>query len=169
MSRLSPLLIIVLLAGCGPGGPGFLDRIVGGPDAEAAPDTPAATGDPLRAPMRDGVPPPAEAATAEDFDTTTPEERAAAAATDETEGARRLGTTVASLGDPADPGFWIETPLVTEARRGRLEYPANGKTVQVELRPSGGASGSGSRVSLPALRMLEAPLTGLPELVVFAL
>jgi hypothetical protein len=124
-----------------------------------------------------GAPPPG-AATAEEFDTTSPDERAAAAAPSPrpaggAEGPvpaeRPLGTTVASLGDPAAPGFWAETPLVAAVRRGRLTDPASGRSVQVELRPSGGAPGSGTRVSLPAFRVLELPLTALPELTVTGL
>lgn len=111
-------------------------------------------------------PPPRSAVTVEQFDTTTPAERAAAAAPAAAVEAR-LGTTIASLGDPSDPGFWAETGLVETVTEGRLEYPATGKSVKVELRPSGGAPGSGTRVSLPALRVLEAPLTDLPELVVY--
>ncbi|NBD29495.1 MAG: D-galactarate dehydratase, partial [Alphaproteobacteria bacterium] len=48
------------------------------------------------------------------------------------------------------------------------DYPAAGTSIAVELRPSGGAPGAGSQVSLAAMRLLEAPLTGLPELVLFA-
>ncbi|SFC08199.1 D-galactarate dehydratase [Tropicimonas isoalkanivorans] len=118
------------------------------------------------APGTEQAPPPKSAVTVEQFDTTTAEERAAAAAPVE-DGEKRLGTTIASLGDPADPGFWAETGMVDSVIQGRLENPANGKSVKVELRPSGGAAGSGTRVSLPALRVLEAPLTSLPELVVF--
>lgn len=114
------------------------------------------------------APPPRPGArTVEDFDTTTAGERAAAA--EPPASGARLGTTVASLGDPTAPGFWAETPLVTQTLPGRLEDPATGNSVQVELRPSGGAPGSGTRVSLPALRVLEAPLTALPELVVYGL
>ncbi|RDC73393.1 hypothetical protein DLJ49_07430 [Rhodovulum sp. 12E13] len=112
--------------------------------------------------------PPASAVTVEEFDTTTPEERAAAAAPT-AGGEDALGTTVASLGSPAEPGFWAETPLVSAVRPGRLTNPATGASVQVELRPSGGAPGSGSRVSLPAFRVLGAPLTALPELTVTGL
>jgi hypothetical protein len=56
---------------------------------------------------------------------------------------------------------------VTELAMGRVEYPANGKSVNAELRPSGGEAGSGSQLSLPAMRLLEAPLTGLPEVIVY--
>ncbi|WP_253913413.1 hypothetical protein [Pseudoruegeria sp. HB172150] len=132
-------------------------------------------------------PPSADARTVEDYDTTTPEQREAAAApapvitsppatttttetttaAPEAAGDGRLGTTVASIGSPEEPGFWIKTPLVSENASGRLFYPASGRTVQVQLIPSGGASGSGSQVSLAALRLLDAPLDGLPELVVY--
>ena len=79
--------------------------------------------------------------------------------------AGRLGTTVASLGSPTSPGLWLETALVSEPTTGRVEY--NGQTVTVELRPSGGEPGSGSQISLEAMRALGAPLTGLPELIVY--
>ncbi len=81
----------------------------------------------------------------------------------------RLGTTVASLGNPADRGLWLSTGLVSETRRGRVVYTASGESVELELRPSGGAAGAGSQVSLEALQALRAPITGLPELEVFAL
>lgn len=116
-------------------------------------------------------PPPPTARTVEEFDTTTAEDRAEAVAAPAAEDAaseRRLGVTIASLGSPTDPGIWVKTPLVTEVTQGRVEYPVNGKSVNVELRPSGGEPGSGSQVSLAAMRLLEAPLTGLPELIVYA-
>lgn len=114
----------------------------------------------------DFPPPPPTARTAEQFDTTSPEDRAAAVAEPAAIGERRLGTTVASLGSPTEPGFWLKTPLVTSLTQGRVAY--NGKFVSVELRPSGGAPGSGSQISLSAMRLLGAPLTGLPEVVVYA-
>ncbi len=109
--------------------------------------------------------PAATAHTAEQFDTTTPEQRAEA----ETAGggARKLGVTIASLGNPAEAGFWIKTPLVSKAGKGRVEYPATGKSVAVDLIPIDGPKSAGSRVSLAALRLLGAPLTGLPELIVY--
>jgi hypothetical protein len=114
-------------------------------------------------------PPPPEARTAEEFDTTSQEERAAAVAPPPVAAEERLGTTIASLGPPANPGIWMETPLVSELTMGRVEYPGAGTSVTLELRPSGGDAGSGSQISLAAMRLLEAPLTGLPELVVFRL
>lgn len=107
-------------------------------------------------------PPPETARTVEQFDTTTEEQRVAAAAG--TPGGDLLGTTVASLGDPSRAGFWIETPLVSARGTGRLVYPATGKSADVELIP---IEGGGSRVSLAAWRLLEAPLTDLPVLEVY--
>jgi hypothetical protein len=77
-----------------------------------------------------------------------------------------LGTSIATLGSPTDPGIWLKTPLVSEVSQGRIEY--NGTSVNVELRPSGGAQGAGSQISLAAMRLIEAPLTGLPEVTVYA-
>ena len=125
----------------------------------------AATGP---APLTEASAPAANAVTVEQFDTTSAAERAAVAEKPAAVSEVRLGSTVASLGDPADPGFWAETGLVDQVVMGRLEYPAKGTSVQVELRPSGGAPGSGTRVSLPAMRVLEAPLTDLPTLIVFS-
>ncbi len=115
------------------------------------------------APELAAPPPPASARTVEQFDTTTEPQRVAAATG--VGGGKLLGTTVASLGDPSRAGFWIETPLVSARGTGRLVYPATGKSVEVELIPIGGG---GSRVSLAALRLLEAPLTELPVLEVYA-
>lgn len=111
-------------------------------------------------------PPPAGARTAEAFDTTTEAQRAAARA-GPAGTATRLGTTVASLGPPQDTGIWLETGLVAEVTPGRVEYPGNGRILNVELRPSGRPPGAGSQISLAAMRLLDAPLTGLPELVVY--
>ncbi|NCO87345.1 MAG: D-galactarate dehydratase [Rhodobacterales bacterium] len=112
-------------------------------------------------------PPPPSARTVEQFDTTTQADRIAAVAAPPPPREARLGTTIASLGSPTDPGIWMRTGLVSEVTMGRVEYPANGKSVTLELRPSGGPAGAGSQISLAAMRLLEVPLTGLPELVVF--
>ena len=116
-----------------------------------------------------GVAPPANARTADEFDTTTEEERAAAVQAAQSGGGDRdLGTTVASLGAAADPGIWMKTPLVDSPGKGRVEYPAKGTTVAVDLIPLDTEPGSGSQLSLAAMRLLEADLTGLPEVRVFA-
>jgi len=109
--------------------------------------------------------PPATARTAEAFDTSTAAEKeAAAAGGDEAAAARALGTTIVSLGDPARPGFWIETPQVSTAGPGRVVFPDTGRSAQVELLP---VDRSGSRLSLAAMRLLGLPLTGLTEVQVF--
>ncbi|WP_235953066.1 hypothetical protein [Salipiger sp. PrR002] len=111
--------------------------------------------------------PPASARTEEEFDTTSVEERAAAAAAPSSS-ERQLGSTVASLGDPAEPGFWLETPLVSSVTKGRVVYPGTGKSAQVELRPIEGPASGGSRISLAAMRLIGAPLTDLPTITVYA-
>ncbi|MDX8349507.1 D-galactarate dehydratase [Cognatiyoonia sp. IB215446] len=121
---------------------------------------PAPTLDPTPPP-----PPPTTATTVDQFDTTTQEDRDAATAVDESDAGEALGTTIASLGSPTDPGIWLETPLVDELTPGRVAY--QGTEINIELRPSGGAPGSGSQISLAAMRLLNAPLTGLPEIEVF--
>ncbi|MGX9353755.1 hypothetical protein ACS3SW_00930 [Roseobacteraceae bacterium S113] len=108
--------------------------------------------------------PAASARTAEEFDTTTSADRQAAATVVDAAEERALGTSVVSLGSPADPGFWMSTPLVTEATPGRVVY--QGKSANVELRPA--EEGAGARLSLAAMRLIEAPLTDLPEVEVFA-
>ncbi|MDA7428699.1 hypothetical protein PGB28_09530 [Primorskyibacter aestuariivivens] len=122
---------------------------------------------PRSRPGEDARTPPAEAKSAEEFDTTTAEERAAAAAVPEPAGEVALGRTVASLGDPARPGFWLETPLVDAPAKGRVEYPESGKSAQVDLIPIAGEATAGSRISLAAMRLIDAPLTELPTLLVF--
>jgi hypothetical protein len=111
--------------------------------------------------------PPADARTVEQFDTTTASERAEAAAAPAKSGEIKLGETVASLGDPTKPGFWLETPLVSEATTGRVRFPGSGRSAQVDLIPIEGEATAGSRISLAAMRIIEAPLTDLPTLQVF--
>ena len=107
-------------------------------------------------------PPPASARTVEEFDTTSAADRIEAA--DSTEGGRLLGTDVASLGDPSEPGFWIASTLVTEAGRGRVVLAGTDTAVEVDLIPGTG----GSRLSLPAMRVLGVGLTDLPEVEIYA-
>ena len=106
------------------------------------------------------------ARTPEALDTTTEAERRAARAdaASAAAGATDLGTTIASLGAPGEPGFWLRTPLVDSPAKGRLDYPANGTSVVVDLIPLEAEKGAGSQISLAAMRLLEADLTGLPEL-----
>ncbi|ABL70347.1 hypothetical protein [Paracoccus denitrificans] len=106
------------------------------------------------------------ARTAAEFDTTTREQRVAAAAPPTT-GERRLGTTIASLGDPSQPGFWIKTPLAKSETDGRIVNPANGKSAKVRLIPLDGPASGGSQVSLPALQLIGVSLTDLPTIEVY--
>lgn len=115
-----------------------------------------------------GIAPPANAQTAEQFDTTTAQERAAAVqAAQDGGGDKDLGTTIASLGAVSEPGIWMKTPLVSAPGQGRVEYPEKGTSVAVDLIPLDAEPGSGSQLSLAAMRLLEADLTGLPEVKVF--
>lgn len=108
-------------------------------------------------------PPPEGATTVEQFDTTSQADREAALAP--ADAVQSLGFTVATLGSPTEPGFWLLTPLASEVADGRVEY--RGRSLNLELRPSGGDAGSGSQLSLAAMRLLDAPLTGLIEIEVF--
>jgi len=72
-----------------------------------------------------------------------------------------LGVTVASLGNAAEPGMWLKTPLVKVDGPGTVAY--NGQTAEANLIPIGGPATSGSRASLQLMQALGAPLTGLPE------
>lgn len=152
-------LPVFLLAGCAEiFGPGFgLSTQKPGAD----------TVRPLARPDGRSVVPSQNARTVEDFDTTTDAERTAALSTTPA-GERELGRTIASLGNVAISGFWLETPLVSEPTKGRIVYPATGKSVAVDLIPIDGPATGGSRISLPAIRLLGAPLTSLPELIVYA-
>lgn len=103
-----------------------------------------------------------DARTADALDTTSPEQRAAVA--EPAAGAERvLGTTVASLGSATEPGLWLKTPLVRAETQGRVTNPATGKSSTVTLIPLPGPETGGSRMSLPALRLIGASLTDLTE------
>ncbi|MEO1677412.1 MAG: hypothetical protein AAFU80_04550 [Pseudomonadota bacterium] len=167
--RAAPVLAPLALAGCAQLGlPQLAPRSVAPADPGAPIETVANLpegADP--SPGTAASAPPPRARTVEEFDTTSAAERAAAASDVPSSAPEEvLGTSIATLGDPTLPGFWAETPLVQAVRPGRLTDPATGNSVQVELRPAGDA---GTRVSLPALRVLEVPLTALPELTVIGL
>lgn len=161
--RLSHALLMpafALLAACQP--MTQTARPTGEAAAAATPAQVAAATAITRAP----APRPAARATAAQLDTTTPEQRSAAAARPAAAAETRLGTTVASLGNPTESGFWIRTPLVRERAMGRIVNPATGRSAQVELIPLT-SGGSGSQVSLPALQLLGVSLTDLPTLEVY--
>lgn len=155
MARFALLLTLLILTACAQ---------LGLPGKDLSP--PPGMTRPMPRPEAGAVP--AGARTADAFDTTTAAERAAAQAVPAAAPEARLGRTVATLGNPADPGFWLETPLVASVRPGRVVSVATGKAVVLELRPIDGPAGAGSRISLPALRLLGVGLTGLHELDVFA-
>lgn len=106
-----------------------------------------------------------EARVPSDFDTATDEERAVAAGTVEI--GKPLGTTIVSLGNVRDAGFWLETPLVKAPGEARIETMNRADSVTVELRPIEGPATAGSRISLSALRVLGLPLNELTEVRVF--
>lgn len=163
------LISLSVLAGCGMRPqPEALTSVV--PDLNAGQDQTRPQSRPQSGLAQAALRPPSAAArTVEQFDTTTQAERQAAvvAASAPVEGAS-LGRTVASLGDPAKPGIWLETPLVAKAGPGRVVYPGSGKSVLVDLIPINGPKTAGSRMSLAAMRLIDAPLTGLPEVEVFS-
>ena len=151
----SPALLIALaVTGCGPLASGAREQPDAGPTR------------PMARPLVATIAPDRSARTAEEFDTTSKSQRqqAVAAATGK---APVLGRTIASLGDPSRPGFWLETALVKGASKGSVVNPANGNKVAVDLIPIDGTPSSGSRISLAAMRVLGVALTDLPELVVY--
>ena len=108
--------------------------------------------------------PPVTAKTQEALDTTTAAQRTEAAApAAPVATAKSLGTTVASLGSPTEPGFWLKTPLVKSETTGRVTNKANGKPSAVTLIPIDGPATGGSRMSLPAMRLIGAFVTDLTE------
>lgn len=159
MTRITLLSLIAasVVAGCAQ---------VNAPTQSEAPAQEAQTR-PMTRPAGLGRSVPKQARTVEQFDVTTAQERKEAAEVPAAAQEKRLGLSVASLGDPAQPGFWIKTPLVDKQSKGRVVYPGTGKSVQVDLFPIEGPSTAGSRLSLAAFRVIEAPLTGLPEVEVF--
>lgn len=105
-------------------------------------------------------------ATAEALDTTTEAEKAAVTNVS-VPASGLLGETVATLGDPAQPGFWLKTPLVKTERVGRIEREG-GAVAQVTLIPLEGEATSGSQISLSAMRALDIGLTDFATLKVYA-
>lgn len=168
-TRLTLLLPIAALAACTTG----MDT-----SPKPAPTTPGATvtagtdaAAAAAAEARTGVIPgtlqrPAGSRTVAQLDASAAEK---AAASKPAAGGQKLGTTIASLGDATQGGFWIKTPLVKAAGKGRLVDPATGKSVNVDLMPLSGPASAGSQVSLPALTTLGADLTDLPEVEVHSI
>ncbi|MGQ0564162.1 MAG: hypothetical protein ACT4OK_03700 [Gemmobacter sp.] len=154
MRHLAPLMLL-LLAAC-----------ANGPFAGLRRDPPVETvaAPPPASPVT-GVPVPvAGATTAAALDTTTEADKAAALAPPPAPaGERSLGTTAVALGNPAEPGFWLRSSLVTAPGAGRVAV-AGGASIAVDLIPGTGSA----QLSLPAFRALNLPLTALPEVTIFA-
>ncbi|WP_298842189.1 hypothetical protein [uncultured Roseobacter sp.] len=158
---LACLMMMSLVAGCAElrtleqrinlelGGSGLTDQ----PQTENPGANGAASGGPI---------PAGGAQTADSIDRTSEAERAAARRVSRSGAV--LGQTVASLGAPAEQGFWLKTPLVAAETPGVVTSTASGTSVAVTLIPIGGPDTAGSRISLAAMRALEVPLTALVTL-----
>ena len=59
--------------------------------------------------------------------------------------------------------MWIKTPLVDTEMQGRVTNTENGKSAAVTLIPIEGEATAGSRMSLAALRLIDASLTDLTK------
>lgn len=153
-ARLAPFALAALLGGCS--SLPFLAR----PEAVAPVAAPVA-----EAPVIAVAPaPPAGAKTAAALDTTSAADKAAALAPPEKPaGAQALGSTAVALGNVTEPGFWLRSSLVSAPGKGRV-VTASGGTLSVDLLPGSGAA----QLSLSAFRALNLPLTGLPEVTIFA-
>lgn len=75
------------------------------------------------------------------------------------------GETVATLGDPTEPGLWLRTPLVRAEQEGRV-VTEGGASITLTLIPIEAEPGAGSRISLAAMQALGVSLTDLVSLTV---
>ncbi len=80
---------------------------------------------------------------------------------------RDLGNTVAGLGMIDKTGFWLQTPLVKSKVEGRVVYLKTGNSINLILIPNGAVAGSGSQISIAAMKVLGIPIVDLAELRVF--
>lgn len=157
-------LSVLAVSGCG----AVPDRWLPAQTETPAPAEAEEPLDPTQVAQPAPIAPPEGARTADEFDTTSAAEREEAVSEAAApSGERDLGRTVASLGAVGEPGIWLKTPLVSAPSRGRVEFPDKGTSVAVDLIPIEGEPGSGSRISLAAMRLIEADLTSLPELRVY--
>lgn len=86
------------------------------------------------------------------------EKEAARAAAAAAPAGGELGTVTVALGDPADPGLWVKSDLVSADTAGTVRT-GGGEAIAVTLRPLG--SDGGPQISLSALQALGLPLAGL--------
>ena len=164
--RMTPVLAILLMGACTQALQQGSNATTNRTEASPVTATSAAEIKAAAAVTRAPAPRPAARASAAQLDTTTGAQKAEAAKP-AAAGETKLGTTVASLGDATQPGFWIKTPLVKEAGVGRVVNPANGKSSKVDLIPLSGPASGGSQLSLPALQLLGISLTDLPTVEVY--
>ncbi|PCH94122.1 MAG: hypothetical protein COB84_08070 [Rhodobacteraceae bacterium] len=80
---------------------------------------------------------------------------------------RNLGKTIASLGLIDETGFWLRTPLVSSEANGRVVFLKTGTAINLTLIPNAGAKGSGSQISIAAMKVLGISIVDLAELQVF--
>lgn len=157
--RFFPPFVLVLavssLAGCS-----ALSRLTPQRAAPAATVAPVETG---AVSVEQGRVIGASRVTAAQLDQTSAEDKKAALAAAPASGETSLGSLVVSLGSPVEQGFWLRSPLVSAASKGRVET-AGGKSVAVDLLPGA----SGAQLSLAAYRALGLALTDLPKVTVFA-
>jgi hypothetical protein len=105
------------------------------------------------------APPAAVASAPEALDTVSEAEKQAAREVAATASDTALGQVTVALGDPADPGLWVKSDLVSSERPGTVRT-GGGEAIAVTLRPLGAGDG-GAQISLSALQALGLPLTGL--------
>ncbi|MCH2075338.1 MAG: hypothetical protein MK180_00430 [Rhodobacteraceae bacterium] len=72
--------------------------------------------------------------------------------------------TLVTLGNAAEPGLWVKTPLVSTQGQGRVTAVESGRSIEVTLIPIDGPATAGSRASLAALQALGLPLTAVSPL-----
>ncbi len=126
----------------------------GGGGAQAAPATGGTAQSTLVAPPASVSAKPAALDTVSEA-----EKNAARAAAAAAPAGGELGQVTVSLGDPAEPGLWVKSALVTSERTGTVRT-GSGESIAVMLKPLE-SEASGAQISLPALRALGLPLTGL--------
>lgn len=147
-----PLLIaLTAVSGCA-----VLDRF--GPRTPAPAPVPQAAVAPPANPALPG-----QGASAAVLDQTTAAQKEAALAAPAASSERLLGKVAASLGSPAEQGFWLRAAIVSAPGKGRV-VTAGGKSVAVDLLPGA----TGAQLSLAAFRALGLTLTDLPEVSVYA-
>ena len=77
-------------------------------------------------------------------------------------------STVAAVGDPVEPGLWMQTPLVTSPARARVTVASTGVSTILELRPSEAGADAGGQLSLEAMRALNLSFTDLAQVEISA-